>query len=721
MKFNLISVCLSFLLLSLLYNNSFSQSSNYFFDPDTVTAQRFDMGKMWTFENPPLDYFKEEYGFLPSEEWLEKVRKSALKFDGGCTASFISEDGLIMTNHHCIRGNLPAIQKEEEDLLLDGFYAQSLEQERLVPGLFVEQLIIIEDVTGEIKMGMADGKNENERVALRDKIITDIENRYSKDYPDLRFEVTPLYDGGRYSLYGYKRYNDVRLVFVPELWTAKLGGDYDNFTYPRYGLDCAFFRAYDQNGKPIKTDYYFKWSENGPLEDEPIFVIGNPGRTDRINTIAQIEFARDIQYPMLVRMFKDMYAIQEEIVMKNNAEDMKQVARLYSIGNGLKVYDGIYKGLLDPYLIARKKDFEKKFKEAINSDDELKKKYSSIWNEIEDSRKKASAFASELFAYNISSFYSPQYLSIARDLLTLAEQMKLEESARSENYKAEQLEKTIERIFPANFDKSYQDKLVSVQVNIWTSNLPADNLVRKEILKTKTGKDAVEYLLNNTKLFSKDEVIRLAKGNPDDVLNSDDPFIQFVIKTRDRQKQLADQSSELQEYESLRNELLGEALHYVYGDNIPPDATFTLRIADGKMKSYSYNGTVAPLKTTFYGSLDRYYSFDGKFPFKLPERFKNLPPEFDLKTPLNFISTNDIVGGNSGSAVINKNAEIVGLAFDGNIESLPGNYIYLPEANRTVSVHSQGMIEAIMDLYKAYELGNEILAGKRTDKGPQEQ
>jgi len=307
---------------------------------DTVKAQKFDMGKMWTFENPPLDYFEEEYNFTPTDEWLEKVRKSALRLGNGCSASFISADGLIMTNHHCVRGRLNGLSEEGEDLLSNGFFAESLEDERVISGLFVDQLMVIKDVTDNVLSAMAEGDSDSERAELRDEKIEKLKTEASEENPDLNFQVKSLYEGGKFSLYGYKRYNDLRLVFVPELWIAKLGGDYDNFTYPRYGLDCAFLRVYDEDGNPVKTDYYFTWSDKKVTEDMPVFVVGNPGSTDRIHTTAQIEYARDIRYPMRTKMLKDLYKVYYEMVMEDGAKDMKLIARLYSIGNGLKVYEG---------------------------------------------------------------------------------------------------------------------------------------------------------------------------------------------------------------------------------------------------------------------------------------------------------------------------------------------------------------------------------------------
>ena len=693
------------LLIPVLLINNFSIAQTYYgINPDTVKAQKFDMGKMWTFENPPLDYFEKEYGFKPSAELLEKFQKSALKFGGGCSASFVSEDGLIMTNHHCVRGILPNVQKDDENILRDGFYANTLEDERTVPNLKVEQLIFIKEVTKEIQSAMDEVKSDSNKIDVRDQKIDELKKEYTQEHPELIFKVISLYNGGKYSLYGYKVYDDIRLVFAPELFVAKLGGDPDNFTYPRYGLDCAFLRVYE-NGEPIKTDFYFNWSDEGVVEDDPVFVVGNPGRTDRINTMAQIEYDRDVRYPMIVGMFQAMYNIYEKMVIETNAEDFKLIARLYSFGNALKVYSGTYKALLDPLLVARKKDFEKDFRMAVNSNLELKEKYGDIWEELEDSRSEARKDANKIYAYTIS-FYSPQYFFIARNLINYAKQLKNDEITK------EKYDSLSAQLFPKDLDDELQVQLLDIQLNIIKYNLPFDNKIVKELIGDKSIEQAAEEILAKSQLTSEEKLFDLAKNGYEAVLNSRDPFIFYILNTQDELKKMQAENQAISDKEEILNQMLGEALYKVYGDAIPPDATGTLRLADGIVKGYDYNGTRAPIKTTFYGALDRYYSFDKKFPFNLPDYFENLPEEFDPSTPLNFVSTNDIVGGNSGSAVINKNAEIVGLAFDGNIESLPSNFIYTTEANRTVCVSALGMMEAIRDLYKANRLSDELSNGR---------
>ena len=688
-----------------------AQSFYYGIDFDTVKAQKFDMGKMWTFENPPIDYFEQLYGLRLTKEWFDKVQKAALKLSSGCSASFISEDGLIMTNHHCIRRMLRDMSTADKDLLANKFYAETLEDEMKMPGLFINQLIMIEDVTEEIKTAMNEVNSDSEKVINRNKKIEEIKERFINQNPELRFDIVALYYGGKYSLYGYKKYDDIRLIFAPELIVSKLGGDYDNFTYPRYGLDCAFLRAY-VDGKPVKANYYFDWSNEPIYEDQPVFVVGNPGNTNRLHTVSQLEYLRDYKFGLQTPMRKGLYKVYQDLVEQTNAEDMKLVATLFNVGNGLKVYESTYLALQDPFLIARKKAFEKNFKEAVQSDGDLNVTYGEIWNQIAINRKEASAYAKEIFALTISSSYSPMYLFIARDMVKLAEQLKLPEDEKGEEYKSEKIDSLVENIFPADFDKVLEEKKLLVQVNVIQNNLPSDNEMVEKFISGKSGTEAVKLLLSKSKIKNKEGTIALAKTGADAILSSDDPFIYFVLNSRTRLAEIKNKNKKLEDSDETNNQLLGEALYKVYGDAVPPDATGTLRVSDGIIKGYDYNGTRAPIKTTFYGSLDRYYSFNKKFPFNLPAYWEDLPEDFDLSTTLNFVNTCDVVGGNSGSPVLNSNAQVVGLNFDGNMESHSGEFIYNPQANRSVSLSAEGMIEAIRDLYKAKRLSSEILDGK---------
>jgi hypothetical protein len=692
-------------------------SSGYFsgINLDTVKAGPYDMGRMWTFEYPPVDYFQKEYNFRPTREWLDHVRKSALRFADYCSASFVSRDGLVMTNDHCGRESVSDVSNEGEDLLKNGFFAETLKDERPVPGLYVDQLVLIKDVTDEIQQAMSFGETEEEKTAIEDSIMTLIRNR-EQDSTSLKIQITPLYNGAKYSEYGYKRYTDVRLVFAPETELGFFGGDPDNFTYPRYDLDCTFFRVYGDDGKPLKTDDYFKWSDSGAVAGEPVFVVGNPGSTDRLNTLAQLEYLRDVSYPHNLELLNNMIGIYSKMIKENPDRKGELQNRLYRFTNSQKVYNGMLEGLRDPVLMQKKKDFEAKFKAAVMADPGLKDAYGDLWDKISGTRRQMRGYSNELYALSLNPLTTSELFFVARDVADLAYELKLPEDQRDEQYAGGALDTTIADIFPGGLDLNNERDLLKGQIRIFDEYLGKDNSLVQKLTGGRTGDDAVDYMLNNTLLTDSLELMALIDKGADAILNSDDPFIYFAVHTEDRRAELRSKVSEILNNESVYSQELGKALFKVYGTSIPPDATFTLRIADGVVKGFPYNGTVAPAYTTFYGLYDRYYSFDRKEPWSLPDRWVHPPADFRLETPFNFVATNDIVGGNSGSPVINEKGEIVGLAFDGNIQSLPGSFIYTPEENRMVAVHSAGLLEAVKDLYKAARLSDELKNGKLTDE-----
>lgn len=698
------------LFLTFSFSSVYAQSSDWM-NLDTVKAGKFDTGKMWTFEYPPMDYFKSAYNFHPDEDWFEHVRMSALRFANYCSASFVSGDGLVMTNHHCARQSVTQVTKEGEDLHATGFIAQTLQDERPVPGLYVDQLVLFKDVTDEVVDAINKATTDEERAKFENDIIEEIEQREAKE-TGLKVSITPLFNGGKYSLYGYKTYTDVRLVFAPEDQLGFFGGDPDNFTYPRYNLDCSFFRVYDENGNPLKTENYFKWSENGAAVGEPVFVVGNPGNTDRLNTVAQLEYARDYQYPRTLELLGSLTSIYKQMLADDPSRKLELQDMIFSFENSIKAISGILKGLRDPILMQRKRDFEKTFRASVNADPELREKYGHLWDKIADSRKQLSEVANKSFALNMNRFSTPQYFFIADEVIKIAENLKLPESERDDLYVGEELENTLNSLIPEDFDAKKNNMLLESKINVFVKYLGADDLLVKTFTGGKVGKEAVDYVLGKSKLTNLEDLKDLLKEGPDAVLNSDDPFIYFMMNSKGRAKEYAAKVKQITDVESAYSQQLGLALFKVYGTSIPPDATFTLRIADGVVEGFPYNGTTAQPYTTFYGMYDRYYGHGKEFPWNLPDRWATPPAGFDLATPFNFVSTNDIIGGNSGSPVINQKAEIVGLAFDGNIQSLPGNFIFRTEENRTVSVHSTGMREAIDKVYKLKRLSNELKTGK---------
>ncbi|MCW8804737.1 MAG: S46 family peptidase [Ignavibacteriaceae bacterium] len=706
------SCLLTFILLIFFQSNSFPQSADWT-DLDTVKAGKFDIGKMWTFEYPPTEYFEETYGFSPDEDWFEHVQLATLKFADYCSASFVSADGLIMTNHHCARESVSEIISDGDNFHEDGFIASDLSDERPVPGLFVEQCIGIEDVTEEIQSALESAKSDSERLAIESEKIMGIESRYKNDKESFA-QVTPLYFGSKYSLYNYKRYNDVRLVFAPESQAGYFGGDYDNFTYPRYNLDCSFFRVYDKNGKPLKVDNYFKWSEKGAEEGEVVFVPGNPGSTDRLNTVAELEYARDYTYPQTIKLIDSFIEFLEGII-KGDPDAVNYLNdQLLNYYNSKKAYSGMLDGLRDPLLMAKKIDFENNLKEKVQSNAELNEKYGGLWTDIEDALSEMEELTNEQAALSYDSFNSPDYFLIASQLIPISNEYELSKTDTSIKYLDEDLRESIDLLIPDEFDYDKNKELLLNKIDLLYKTFGDAEFVNK-FTDGKRGDDAVENILSRTKLNSEEKIYDLVKAGPDSLLNSGDPFIEYVTHVDEQNEVTSNRLDELSTKQMIADQKLGEVLFEVYGTSIPPDATFTLRISDGVVKGFSYNGTIAPPITTFYGLYDRYYSFDGKFPWSLSERWLDAPDEFDFSTPFNFVSTNDAVGGNSGSPIINRDAEIVGVAFDGNIQSLPGDFIYDPEVNRSVGVHSSGMLEAIKDLYEFERLAEELKSGRIDD------
>jgi hypothetical protein len=677
---------------------------------DTVKAGKFDMGKMWTFEYPPIKYFEEEYGFTPDEKWFNHVQLSTLKFADYCSASFVSEDGLVMSNHHCARESVTEVQKEGEDLHKDGFIAWDLSDERPVPNLYVEQCVGIEDVTDEIKKALESAQTDSARLAIESEKISEIENRYPNNDESFS-KVIPLYFGGEYSVYHYKRYSDVRLVFVPEEQAGYFGGDYDNFTYPRYNFDCSFFRVYGKDGKPLKSENYFKWSHEGAKEGEVVFVPGNPGSTNRLYTVAQLEYSRDYIYPQTIQMLVGFISFMESLLQEDNKNSAYIKDQLLSYYNSKKAYHGMLDGLRDPILMTKKLDFENKLKEKVQSDPELNEKYGNIWTDIEYVISETVELTNTQSILSYDSYDSPDYFTIASQLIPIANEYEQSKSDTSIHYSVDDLKESIDLLMPDDFNSDANKRLLKNKIDeLYNKFGDADFLI--EFTDGKKGDEAVEDILSRSILNSEEKIIELVEAGSDSLLNCGDPFIEYVEYVDKQNDIMASRLDELSAKELTADQKLGEALFKVYSTSIPPDATFTLRITDGIVKGFNYNGTIAPPVTTFYGLLDRYYSFDGKFPWNLHERWLDTPEEFDFSTPFNFVNTCDVVGGNSGSPIINKDAEIVGVAFDGNIQSLAGDFIYDPEVNRTVGVHSAGMLEAIKDLYEFERLAQELESGK---------
>lgn len=673
---------------------------------DNMSAQKkaspYDFGKMWTFENPPKEWLKTTYGMDVQDEWFDYVRKSSLRFATWCSASFISENGLIMTNHHCSRDVVTALQKEGENFDKQGFYAATLEDERRAEGLFVEQMIKAEDITKLVLEKTKSAKNDTEEAAMRKSALEEIEKMYKTkdDWKDLRIQMVTFYSGGKFSIYGYKRYSDIRLVWIPELDLGFFGGDPDNFTYPRYNLDATFWRAYDENGKPLNTSAnYLKFNKNGAAEGDPVFVVGNPGRTERYRTVSQLTYDRDYRFPLQYKflknrndlMMKKFNTIKNDPAKEYEAQEL--LNEIAGVANSMKAFGGIAKGLKDPELFGRKVEMENFIKSkspGITYWDDMAKQYDVLnphgW----------------AMTYLSPNPYRGVQFVVMHELMAYKDMVKNKETAVEK--KNELKAKIIEDLKKLNDQE--QIEMFTLFLNEVKEDIYPGDMTLQKVLGKRSIPEYVKYLLKETK-FTDEKKVEKFFEKEDKMEKDDDPLLEAATIFVNRYQEAAGLfKSSGPARQALEAKIANQAFK-VYGDKLPPDATFTLRISDGVIKGYDYNGTVAPPNTTFYGLYDRFYSFKKEFPWTLPAKWQNPPMEM-LSAPFNTVSTNDIIGGNSGSPLINKNREAVGLIFDGNIESLPGNFIFDEDVNRTVSVHAGGIFAALKYIYKADRIVDEI-------------
>ncbi len=673
---------------------------------DTTKGGPLDLGKMWTFDNPPKAFFQKTYNFSADEKWFDEARLASLRFADYCSASFVSANGLVMTNHHCARESGTGVTRKGEDLNATGFFAKTPAEERKVDGLFVDQLVKIEDITKRVQDAMNGGTSEQAQLQAREQAFAAIKQEYGlkEGWKGLELQTIVFYNGGRYSLYGFKRYTDVRLVFMPELQLGFFGGDYDNFTYPRYALDCSFFRVYD-NGKPLQTTHFFKFNPDGIRDGEPIFVIGNPGHTERLKTVAELEFDRDLQTPATIQLLKNRSAALQAYNVTAKSDSVMN--EIFSYENSLKAYGGQLEGLRDASLIARKAVFENQFKAAAKAKN-LPVEQLKTWDEI------AANTAELRTIFKDANYLAPSERTMG-ELMTFANiATQFSDLLASRPQDAERAKELM--VPPTVKNMVLEEAYLAAHLAEAQAALGNDDPYVKAALtgpdgKIRLPKEAAAYLVKNTKLTDPAFVSELTT-RPNTASASNDPMLALAKIGFPRYLTAARQARQLSQKQEVLRGQLGRMLYDVYGTAVPPDATFSLRINDGVVKSYAYNGTVAPIKTTFAGLYDRNYSFNDKFPWSLPARWKN-PPMALLKEPMCFISSNDIIGGNSGSPMINKNLEAVGLAFDGNMESLPGEFIFVPDKNRTISVHTGGIIAAMRYIYKADRLVNELVGVKK--------
>jgi len=661
---------------------------------------------MWTFDNPPIKQLQQKYNFTPTQQWLDHLRLSSVRLNDGGSGSFVSPHGLLLTNHHVALGQLQKNSSAEHDYVRDGFYAATPEEEMKSPDLEVNVLVSTENVTDRVTTAVKGAKTPEDEFSKRKAVIADIE-RESTAKTGLRSDVVTLYSGGEYWLYCYKKYTDVRLVFAVEQQTAFYGGDPDNFTYPRYDLDMAMFRVYE-NGKPIDSKDYLKWNPKGAGDGELVFVSGNPGGTERLVTYSYLVDLRDNVLANIIELLKSRIAVLKDYAARGSEQSRQSTTQIFGLENSRKVFEGRRDGLQDKNLMEKKHKEDEDFRGKVDANADWKKDYASAWTMEEEALQKQRPRIKEQFFRSTDS----QLSALAVQIVTYVAEIKKPDGERLAGFHDSQLDSLKQRLFsPAPIYPEMEIARMTGALNLDLKEMGPDDPFLKAVLDGKSPKDAANYLVSGTKVADPAFRKSLVEGGQAAVDASTDPMIAMARRVDPiRREQIKWFEDNVQSVEQRSGEKLGKARFAVYGKNTYPDATFTLRLSYGQVLGYPMNGTVAPYKTTFYGLYDRAASFDYKVPFDLPKRYLDGRDKLDLSTPFNFVTTNDIIGGNSGSPVVNRNGDIVGLIFDGNIESLVGDFVYDSYQNRAVAVHTGGMTEALKKLYGAQKLVDELLA-----------
>jgi hypothetical protein len=664
---------------------------------------------MWLFNQPPRQLLRERYQFDATSDWMEHLQKASVRFNSGGSGSFVSEDGLLISNHHVAADALQKISTKERNYLRDGFQAKGLAEEVKCLDLELNVLQSIEDVTARIDAAVPKDADPAAAFSARRKIIAEVEKE-SLDKTGFRSDVVTLWQGGAYHLYRFKRYTDVRLVFAPESQIAFFGGDPDNFEFPRFDLDVCFFRAYE-NDKPAKVQHHLKFSPTGAKDGELVFVSGHPGRTSRLLTVAELEYLRDQGLPFRLNTLKRMEVLLEAWSARSEENARRAKDDLFGVKNSRKALDGRLAGLLDPELFSAKVSAERSFKEKLRGSAEHEPALTA-YEKIATATRTIAAQATRQNFLEAGLGFNSESFSIARTLLRAGDERPKPNGERLREFtdsgKAS-LELSLFSEKPIYTDLeilTLADSLTFFAGQFGSS----DSLVQR-VLSGKSPRTRAAELIQATKV--RDVAFRkwLYEGGASVVSAANDPMIELArlvdAEARALRKVFEEQTEVKQQAQAAiaraRNALLGTAGY--------PDATFTLRLSFGVVKGYEEDGRQVPAITTFAGLYERAKEFNNRPPFDLPPLWTKRKPRLD--TPYNFVSTCDIIGGNSGSPVVNRAGEFVGIIFDGNLQSLPWDYAFSDKQGRATSVHSASIIEALNKVYGAKDLARELIGGKR--------
>lgn len=659
---------------------------------------------MWTFNAFPGELLKKKHGFAPSPEWLDHLRLASVRIAGGCSASLVSPNGLVLTNHHCVRSCVQQLSTAKDDLVARGVYAKSIKEERQCPAMEINQLLEISDVTARM-LAATEGLSDKEANLARKGEQSKIERECATS--DLvRCEMVSLFNGARYDLYRYRRFQDVRLVFAPEQAIAHFGGDPDNFNFPRFAVDAAFLRVWE-GGAPLKAEHYLKWSSAGAKDGELVFVSGNPGSTRRLKTVAELAYLRDFSLPETLFLLSELRGQLSSFSERGPEQERIARSTLASVENSYKALEGRRLALLDRSFIAGKTAAEDALRKKIDGNPALKKKYGGAFEAIAAAQVKLIEQRNDLRWKEEHRGFGSQLFGHAVTLVRWAEEKQKPNEQRLPEYAEAKLPPLKAKLLSqAPIYPALEIELLAFLFSHQRAVLGPDDPFVKLVLGKDSPRDVATRLVRQT-LLARDDVRRkLFEGNADAIRTSKDPLIRLVAAmdpvARQARKRYEDEIEAIVLRESQR---IARARGEIEGPAGYPDATFTPRVSFGTVEGFPHNGRTVPAFTNIAGLFER---ATGKYPFALPKRWEAARPRLSPQTPVNLATNNDIIGGNSGSPMVNVAGELVGLVFDGNIYSLGGDYGFDARLNRTVAVHSSLILEALEKVYDARALVAEL-------------
>ncbi|MHB8720302.1 MAG: S46 family peptidase [Steroidobacteraceae bacterium] len=659
---------------------------------------------MWTYDNFPTAKMRAAYGWAPDAAWLEHARLGSIRLTLGCSASLVSPDGLVMTNHHCARQCVSDLADAQHDYIANGFYAASRADEKKCPAMEANQLVDISDVTQQVEAATA-GKSERAFHEAERAIKARIESGCGSA-ADVRCQVVTLYAGGVYDLYKYKRYQDVRVVFAPEEDAAFFGGDPDNFTFPRFDLDAAFVRIYD-NGKPLHTDTYFRFAGRGVKQGDIAFASGNPGSTEREDTLAQLEFLRDEAQPFVLNLYSELRGILTEFATKGAEQERTSKTRLFSIENSLKAYKGRQLALVQGSIIADKARIEADFRKRVAADPNLAASFGGAWAAV----AAAVAHNRGIYVRNAMLERLPSRLSDLMDravaLNRYAAEVRKPDGERLEEYSDANFPALRQQIIsPSPIHADLEKTMLTWWLTKVREYLGTTDHEVRALLGKQSPEETANALVDGTKLGETALRAQLLAGGAGAIDAYHDPLIDFarVLDAAARAVR-ADYEDNVKAVTTKNSALIAKARFALDGKSTYPDATFTLRLSYGAVSGYQEEGRNVAPTTSFAGA---YAHATGREPFKLPDSWVAAEKAVDPDARLNFTATDDVIGGNSGSPVIGRSGEVIGLIFDGNIESLGGDFGYDGAINRAIAVDVTGITEALKHIYHADRLVKEL-------------